>query len=66
MTKIRIRELREEKKMSQEQLAKSLGFKANTISNWERGTREPDVQTIKKLADIFGVSTDYLLGYKDY
>jgi len=65
MSKTRIKELREERKLSQEQLGKELGFKYNTISNWERGTREPDIQTIKKLAGFFNVSTDYLLGYVD-
>jgi len=64
--KIRLKELREEQGISQEQLGKEIGFKPNTISNWERGTRDPDVATIKKLCDFFGVTADYLLGFEEF
>ncbi|MCL2862242.1 MAG: helix-turn-helix domain-containing protein [Firmicutes bacterium] len=64
--KIRLRELREEKNLTQLQLAKELGFSRNTISQYETGTREPDIKTIKKLCDFFDVSADYLLGFKEF
>jgi len=65
MGKLRLKELREEKGLSQEQLGKEIGFKHNTICNWENGTREPDIDTIEKLCNFFGVSADYLLGFVD-
>jgi len=65
MRKIRLKELREEKGLSQEQLAKEIDFKPNTISNWERGTREPDFNTIEKLCKIFDVTAGYLLGIEE-
>ncbi|MCL2861604.1 MAG: helix-turn-helix domain-containing protein [Firmicutes bacterium] len=65
MGKTRIKELREEKNLSQEQLGKEIGFKPNTISNWERGTRDPDIDTIKKLCQFFDVTAGYLLGLED-
>lgn len=59
---IRLRELREEKGLSQKELGKMFNVAQNTISNWEKGAREPDKKTLVKLADFFGCSTDYLLG----
>lgn len=37
----------------------------STVSNWERGTREPPFETVSQLAALFGVSVDYLLGRTD-
>ena len=51
--------------MTQEDLAKVLGITRDSISLWEIGKRIPDTQYIIKLADFFGVSTDYLLGRSD-
>jgi transcriptional regulator with XRE-family HTH domain len=59
---IRIRELREEKQITQRELADLLKVAQNTISNWEKGIREPDSKTLIKLAEIFDCSIDYLLG----
>lgn len=58
----RLRELRKEKGYTQDTLAKKIGVSPKTIGTWERQTREPPIDTINKLADIFNVSTDYLLG----
>lgn len=59
----RIRELRLARKWTQSELADKLGLDRTTISKWERhGGSEPDADTIKKLADIFEVTSDYLLG----
>ena len=59
----RIRELRVARKWTQNDLADKLGLDRTTISKWERqGGSEPDVATINKLADIFDVNSDYLLG----
>ncbi|WP_271751536.1 helix-turn-helix transcriptional regulator [Cohnella sp. JJ-181] len=47
---------------TQEHLADLVGVARSTYANWESGKREPDLTTIEKLADIFEVSVDYLLG----
>ena len=54
--------IRKQKNMSQEQLGQHLGFGKNTISQYENGIREPNLDTIKKIARIFNVSIDYLVG----
>lgn len=58
----RIAELRKLNKISQSAFGKAIGVAQNTISQWERGTREPDLTMLKKIADYFGVSSDYVLG----
>lgn len=55
-------ELRENKRMTQRQLAKIIHVTPGTISNYEKGVHYPDVEKLKDLADFFDVSTDYLLG----
>ncbi|MCL2061617.1 MAG: helix-turn-helix domain-containing protein [Firmicutes bacterium] len=53
---------RTQEKLTQKQLADKLGLSANNIGHWEKGRTEPDIKTIIKLADIFDVTTDDLLG----
>ena len=53
--------LRKNKGYNQEQLANKLNVSPSTIGMWEQGRRQPDNETVKKLANLFGVSTDYLL-----
>lgn len=48
--------------VSREEVARKLEVSAMTIRNWERGETEPSASQIKALADMFGVTTDYLLG----
>ena len=60
-----IRELRKEKKMSQSDLGKFIGVSQTTVTAWETGRAEPSSTFISKLADLFNVSTDYLLGRSD-
>lgn len=57
----RIAELRKELKLSQVELANIIGVSQQTISKYEQGTREPDIETLLCLSRIFNVSTDYLL-----
>ena len=57
----RLRELRKSKKMTMKELAKVFGVSESTISLYETGKREPDNSMLKRLADYFGVSVDYLL-----
>lgn len=58
----KIAELRKELELSQEELAERLNVKQPTVANWELDRREPDLETVKKIASLFGVTTDYLLG----
>lgn len=61
-TKNRIRDLREDKDLRQVDVAKATGIDQKTLSNYETGRTNPDSYSIIKLADFFGVTTDYLLG----
>ena len=61
----RIRDLRKQKRMSQTELAKSAGVSQTTVTAWETGKAEPSSSAVSKLADIFNVTTDYLLGRPD-
>jgi len=63
---VRLKELREEKELSQTQLAKEINVNQRTISNWETGVSEPDIQAIKKLCEFFETTADYLLGFKEF
>ncbi|MGM0410523.1 MAG: helix-turn-helix domain-containing protein [Bacillota bacterium] len=60
-----IKKLRKENNMTQEDLAKKIGITRGAVGLYERGERKIDYKTINKLADIFGVSSDYLLGRVD-
>lgn len=60
--KDRLKDLRNEKGVSQEELGKVLGYEHATISQYESGKRKPDFDTLHKIADYFNVTTDYLLG----
>jgi len=62
MFRIVLKQLREENGMSQYKFAEEIGVVQSTVGNWESGTREPNLDTLCKLADYFEVSTDYLLG----
>lgn len=53
--------LRQERKMTQIELAEQLNYSDKAVSKWERGESVPDVMVLKTIADLFGVSLDYLL-----
>ena len=57
-----IKDLRKEKKLTQTQLAELLFVSQDTISLWELDKSLPDVVNVVKIAKIFNVSTDYILG----
>lgn len=59
----RLKELRKEKKDTQAELANLMGVNVKTISRWEKGEFEIKPAQAKMLADYFGVSETYLLGY---
>ena len=62
MTADRIRFLREKNDMTQAALAKQLGITRSSVNAWELGISVPSTQYIVELAQLFNVSTDYLLG----
>lgn len=57
-----IRPLREQHGMTQEDLAKRLGVKYPAVSKWERGMAYPSMNTVIKMAELFQVSMDVVLG----
>lgn len=62
----RLKKLRLEHKMTQEQLGKRINVTKVSISGYENGNRTPDLETLQKIADCFDVTTDYLLGRVDH
>jgi len=58
----RIKEIRQEKNLSQTDIAKALGVTRQAISLYEKGDRELKLETWQKLADYFNVSVPYLQG----
>ncbi len=61
----RIKELRNNKKISQAVIAEYLGITKQAYSLYEIGKREPDYETLLKIGEYFDVSVDYLLGNSD-
>lgn len=61
----KIKSLREQFGMSQVQLAERLCVTKSAVNAWENGTNSPSISYIVKLAQIFGISTDYLLGVNE-
>lgn len=59
---VRLHELREKRGFTQKELSKRLGLARTTYSGYESGKREPDNETLQKLADFYETSVDYLLG----
>ena len=61
----RLKSLRHEKNLTQEEIAEILNVGRPTIAGYETKNKEPNYETLKKLADFFNVSIDYLLGRTD-
>jgi transcriptional regulator with XRE-family HTH domain len=57
----KLKELREKHNITQEEFGKILKVTKGTISNWEMNRTQPPFDTLKQIADYFGVSIDYLL-----
>lgn len=62
----RLKELREEKGLSQTQIADALGVSRGSISYYENGERTPDIGFLAQVKEYFTVELDYLLGYSDH
>ena len=59
-----IKSFRKERKMTQEQLAEALGVTVGAVHKWEKDLSTPDLSLIFAMTDLFGISTDVLLGYE--
>ena len=62
----RLKELREERSLTQRQLADERGINSVTYLHYEKSQREPPIALLVEFAKYFDVSVDYLLGLKDY
>ncbi|MCI6027520.1 MAG: helix-turn-helix transcriptional regulator [Oscillospiraceae bacterium] len=62
---LRLRYLRERENLSQIEVAKLLNVAPNTLSQYENGRRDPDTNTLIRIANFYNVSLDYLLGRTD-
>ena len=60
-----LKRLRTKKGLTSEELCSKIGIKGGSYRNYERDDRKPDYDTLVKLADFYGVTTDYLLGRPD-
>ena len=61
----KLKSLRIEKKLTQKQVADRIGLAISAVSSYESGSRYPSYDVLVKLARMFHVSTDYLLGITD-
>ena len=61
----RLRVLRKERGLTQDQLAEKTNISQTAISNWEAGNRSPSVEYVITLAKFFSVSLDYMCGLED-
>lgn len=63
---IKLKQARIDKKLKLIDVATHLNTTVRTISRYEDGTREPSIDTLKKLCDLYDVSADYLIGRSEY
>ena len=61
----RLKELRKEKEISQNELAKQLNISVAYINRWENNLRVPNIDSIILLCNYFSCSSDYLIGLED-
>lgn len=63
MFRLRLKELREKAGYSQYTFADAFGVAQSTVGSWEAGKREPNLDTIQRIADFYDVTVDYLIGH---
>lgn len=61
----RLKNLRKAKALTQKQIAERVGIAVSTLSGYELEEKHPSYSTLKKLAQLYGVSTDYLVGMNE-
>ena len=62
MLNLRLRDLRKQYGYTQKELGEKIGVSDNTITNYEKGVRQPSYEILQSLANIFECSIDYILG----
>lgn len=62
---LRLKRLREKKKMTQEQVGKYLRVTGANVSSYEKNVVSPPIDVLRKLALLYGVTSDYILGLDD-
>ena len=62
---MRLRELRDEKGVTQQVVGDALGITQQAVYNYENGVTEPDIDMLKAIANYFDVSIDYLVGHSN-
>lgn len=60
-----LKQLRQKTGLRQEDVAKMVGVERSTLSNWERGAKQPSLDILVELSQLFGVSLDELVGLKN-
>ncbi len=66
MIGLRLRQLRQEYKVSCKQLGKDMGLSASALSHYETGISKPSMESVLKIAEYFHVSIDYLTGRSEF
>jgi len=61
----KLKQLRLENCLQQDQVSRLVGVERSTVSSWENDLRQPSYGVLVRLADVYGVTTDYLLGRSD-
>ena len=61
----RLKSLRKERKLKQEEVAEELGIAVRSYCRYEYGEREPNASVLWRMADFYGVTIDYLVGRSD-
>lgn len=64
--KEKLKELRKEKGLFQEDVAKAIGLSRAAYASYEQGTREPNIEIIIRLCKFFDTTPNYLLGFEEY
>ena len=62
----RLKELRNDKRLTQEKVSEALQITVKTYREWEQGSRNPSTEALLALSGLYNVSVDYLLGVSDY
>lgn len=57
-----LKKLRQKMGLRQDDVARMVGVERSTVANWERGAKQPSLETLVKLSQLFGISLDELLG----
>ena len=61
-----LKKIRKERNLNQLKVAIDLNISREALSHYENGKRNPDIKTLLKMSDYFGVSIDYLIRGKEY